>query len=129
MYLCFSNIIKMSVDKFGRATRGGSGGTVGPQGAKGARGEVGPQGSKGDRGEVGHPGPQGIPGAGYHLLPSGDYDLNLKKIRNMGYPVHEHDAVNKIYVDNKIIELNIDKKISGIVQKILDTIEREKLKK
>ncbi|CAH3193183.1 unnamed protein product [Porites evermanni] len=43
---------------------------------------------------------QGAPGVGFNLTSSGDYDMINKKLRNVGAPSANTDAVTKKYVDD-----------------------------
>ena len=47
-------------------------------------------------------GSRGPPGVGYRLTPTGDYDIEKRRICNLSYPVDPNDAVNL-----QTLELNI----------------------
>lgn len=80
----------MSIDKFGRSSRGQKRPLRGPK------------------------------GEGFNLTPEGDYDIQNKKIRNLAAPEKSTDATTKRYVDSKSVPYNKDtwtfrnKKISNI---------------
>ena len=67
-----------------------------------------------------HPFAKGIPGApgvGFSLTANGDYDINKKRLTNVGAPTDNEDAANKKYVDDKSkdphssTQLNVDSNI------------------
>ena len=43
---------------------------------------------------------QGAPGVGFSLTSDGDYDMNKKKLTNVGAPSNNTDAATKKYVDD-----------------------------
>ena len=94
----------MSVDKFGRTSK--------------TRGNVGIKGPKGPQEEKGH---------GFNLTESGDYDMQLHKIINCQKPETYHDVTNKMYVDEKVMQLvlNINTKLQSIENRLND-IEKVK---
>ena len=51
------------------------------------------------RGEKGEP---GLPGIGFHLTDDGNFDLDSKRLTDVGDPVHLQDAGTKKYVDDHI---------------------------
>ena len=71
----------MSVDKFGRYSSSGNTQTI--------------QGQKGPKGD------------GFNLTDDGDYDIQLKRICNVGMPTENGDAVNlstlNLYVGNSLL--------------------------
>ena len=44
---------------------------------------------------------QGAPGVGFSLTANGNYDINKKRLSNVGEPSDNQDAATKKYVDNK----------------------------
>lgn len=73
----------------------------------------------------------GPPGLGFKLLPSGDYDMENKRLNNVGRPEEAHQATSKEYVDdqiNHIIEISDPKKyMDDIVKKYLDEHIKSKI--
>jgi len=51
-------------------------------------------------------GPPGPPGAGFRLTDDGNYDMENKLLKNVKDPDEIQDAANKIYVDNKMVQLD-----------------------
>ena len=52
----------------------------------------------------GHPfakGIQGAPGVGFSLTANGNYDINKKRLKNVGAPTDNNDSATKKYVDDK----------------------------
>ena len=52
----------------------------------------------------GHPfakGIQGAPGVGFSLAANGNYDINKKRLTNVGAPTDNNDSATKKYVDDK----------------------------
>ena len=86
----------MNVDKFGRTPK--------------IRGNSGPKGPKGDQGPVGEK------GKGFNVTENGDYDIQLHKIINCQNPETYYDVTNKIYVDEKVLQLvsSINTKLQSI---------------
>ena len=50
---------------------------------------------------------QGAPGVGFSLTADGNYDLNKKRLTNVGAPSANTDAATKKYVDDSIPDTNI----------------------
>ena len=73
----------------------GSTGATGPTGPRGLTGPAGPRGLKGAVGPSGPPGSAGTDGAGHKLDSSGNYDIQNKRLINVGEGVNNADAVNK----------------------------------
>ena len=51
----------------------------------------------------GHPfakGIQGAPGLGFSLTANGNYDINKKRLTNVGAPISNNDSATKKYVDD-----------------------------
>ena len=63
---------------------------------------------------------QGAPGVGFSLTANGNYDINKKRLTNVGAPSDNNDAATKKYVDDNtsgspttsglIVDSNIDMK-------------------
>ena len=53
---------------------------------------------------------KGLPGVGFKLTDNGDYDMQNKKLRNVGSPQTNDDATTKSYVDS---EVNKTLKVDG----------------
>lgn len=79
----------MGIDKFGRTNE------------KSQQGPRGPPGPSGERGEKGPPGP---PGEGFTKMKSGDFDLKMKRLRNVSNPEDPYDAVTKKYLIDTLVE-------------------------
>ena len=45
---------------------------------------------------------KGLPGVGFKLTDNGDYDMQNKKLRNVGSPQTNNDATTKSYVDSEV---------------------------
>ena len=43
---------------------------------------------------------QGSPGVGFSLTADGNYDMNKKRLKNVGAPSANNDAATKKYVDD-----------------------------
>ncbi|XP_055906379.1 uncharacterized protein LOC129941699 [Eupeodes corollae] len=84
----------MSVDKFGSFSNSTS-----PRGPRGKQGEQGPPGVQGERGL---PGPAG---KGFLKTESGDYNIHLKRLKNVQEPQEQEDAATKKYVDETYEQL------------------------
>lgn len=69
-------------------------------------------------------GATGPAGLGFKLLPSGDYNMENKRLSNVGRPEQPHQAASKEYVDEQIslsIQNNDSKNyMDSIVKKYLD---------
>lgn len=76
-------------------------GPPGPKGVKGDKGEREVRGNKGDKGDKGE---KGDKGTGFKLTPSGDYDVNSKKLVNVTLPTSDTDSANKGYIDSLLKE-------------------------
>ena len=51
--------------------------------------------------ERGPPGPKGQPGVGYKLTPDGNYDIDGKRLTNVGEPTGDSDATTKAYFESE----------------------------
>ena len=59
---------------------------------------------------------KGLPGVGFKLTDNGDYDMQNKKLRNVGSPQTNNDATTKSYVDtevNKTLKLDGSNAMTG----------------
>ena len=59
---------------------------------------------------------KGLPGVGFKLTDNGDYDMQNKKLRNVGSPQTNDDATTKSYVDsevNKTLKLDGSNAMTG----------------
>ena len=59
---------------------------------------------------------KGLPGVGFKLTDDGDYDMQNKKLRNVGSPQTNNDATTKSYVDtevNKTLKLDGSNAMTG----------------
>ena len=54
------------------------------------------KGGSGERGE------QGLPGIGFKLTDDGDFDIDSKRLTEVGNPIENSDATTKAYVDREI---------------------------
>ena len=43
---------------------------------------------------------QGAPGVGFSLTANGNYDINKKRLTNVGAPISNNDSATKKYVDD-----------------------------
>ena len=51
------------------------------------------------KGEGGVRGEQGLPGIGFKLTDDGDFDIDSKRLTDVGKPTESSDATTKAYVD------------------------------
>ena len=54
------------------------------------------------KGEGGVRGEQGLPGIGFKLTDDGDFDIDSKRLTDVGKPIESSDATTKAYVDDAI---------------------------
>lgn len=94
--------IKNTIDKFGRR-RGGDGRTV----------------------------IRGPPGVGFKLTPDKQFDIQYKRLKNIGDPIDQTDGVTRMYVDELMQERFdayskfIHKKITDLVDTVRQNINKE----
>ena len=63
--------------------------------------EIGPPGPRGQRGLKG---PKGQPGVGYKLTPDGNYNIDGKRLTNVGEPTGDGDATTKLILNLKTLK-------------------------
>ena len=72
----------------------------------------------GPRGQKGLKGPKGQPGVGYKLTPDGNYDIDGKRLTNVGEPTGDNDATTKAYFESenskKADKTYVDSEISKV---------------
>ena len=77
--------------------------------------EIGPPGPRGQRGLKG---PKGQPGVGYKLTPDGNYNIDGKRLTNVGEPTGDNDATTKAYFESenskKADKTYVDSEISKV---------------
>ena len=64
-------------------------------------GNVGPRGPKGFPGDRGDKGDKGEQGNGFKLTSDGNYDIENKKLVNVGQAINNNDAITKRQLDTK----------------------------
>ena len=64
-------------------------------------GQIGPRGFPGLPGPKGDKGDKGDPGNGYNLTSDGNYDIQNKKLINVGQGTNNNDVVTKSQLDTK----------------------------
>lgn len=57
---------------------------------------------------------RGPPGIGFNLTTDNHFDIQNKRLKNIGDPIHQRDSVNRIYVDKSIGKCMEDIKLSYI---------------
>ena len=85
---------------------------LGPSKSSTERGPPGPRGLRGLKG------PKGQPGVGFKLTDEGNYNIDGKRLTNVGEPIGDNDATTKAYFESenskKADKTYVDSEISKV---------------